>query len=169
MIQALQTFALVGLVGAATVTDLSSRRIPNVLTLAGLATALALRALVGGPALASGALAAIVALVLAVPLVALGGLGGGDAKLLAAVGGFLGLEALPAALFGTALAGGLLAVAMVVHNGAARETMSHCATLARRLTGRGGESPPRTLATPGVLAVPYGVAIAAGALVGVVA
>jgi hypothetical protein len=47
--------------------------------------------------------------------------------------------------------------------------MEHCATLARRVGGRGGESPPRTLATPGALAVPYGVAIAVGALVGVVA
>ena len=44
----------------------------------------------------------------------LGGFGGGDAKLLAAVGATLGLRALPAFLFYVAIAGGLLAgVALV--------------------------------------------------------
>lgn len=169
MLQAIQTLALVGMVGAATASDLRTRRIPNALTLGGLAAALVLRGVVGGGALASGVLAAVLALALAAPLVALGGLGGGDAKLLAAVGGFLGLETLPTALLGTAVAGGVMALFVIVWRGQTRATLVHSARLVGRLVGRGAEEPRRTLATPGAVAIPYGVAIAAGALAGVAA
>lgn len=166
MIQALQTVLLVALVATAVATDLTSRRIPNALTLSGLALGLALRVPAGLEAFASGAVAATIALAVALPLVLAGGLGGGDAKLLAAVGAFLGLEALPAALLATALTGGVMAILLVVRHGALGETLGHCRALVRRVLPGGGEVRVRTLATPGAIAIPYGVAIGIGALTG---
>lgn len=165
MIHTLQTAALVSLVVVATATDLRTRRIPNALTLSGLVVGLALRAALGFDALIAGLLGVALALVLTVPLVSLGGLGGGDAKLLAAVGAFLGLGDLPVALLVTALAGGALALALAVRRGAIGETLSHAGGLVTR-PFRPAAAPLRTLRTPGALAIPYGVAIAVGALAG---
>lgn len=166
MTHLLQTAALLALVASAVVCDLRTRRIPNPLTLGGLATGLALRTATGFGALGSGALAAVLALVLCAPLVLAGGLGGGDAKLLAAVAAFVGLAALPVALFATAVTGGAMAMAAAARRGALRETLVHSGRLVRRALPGGPGGPVRTLATPGVLAIPYGVAIGVGALAG---
>ena len=167
MTDTLSTLALLALSVAAVGWDLATRRIPNVLTVSGLLIALALRAADGPAAVGAGLLAAVVALALSIPLVAAGGLGGGDAKFLAAAAAFLGPAALPTALVVTALVGGLLAVAFALRRGALGETLVHCRSLAARVVPVGAPSAPRrTLATPGALAVPYGVAIAAGALAG---
>ncbi len=76
---------------------------------------------------------------------ALGYIGGGDVKLLTAIAAWTGLTRLPDLLLGTAIAGGILAVALI-------------AARALPLAGRG----PRLLAKAAPL--PYGVAIAVGAL-----
>lgn len=166
MTHALQTALLVALVAAAVATDLSSRRIPNVLTLTGLAAGLALRVPAGWEAVGAGAAGATVALAVALPLVLAGGLGGGDAKLLAAVGAFVGLEGLPVVLLVTAVAGGTMATIVAVRAGAVGETLAHAGALVRRVLPGNPDVSVRTLSTPGALAIPYGVAIAAGALAG---
>ncbi|MBW3660055.1 MAG: prepilin peptidase [Gemmatimonadetes bacterium] len=166
MTDALQTLLLVALVAAAVATDVASRRIPNALTLTGLVAGLALRVPEGVDAFAVGVLGAGVALALALPLVLAGGLGGGDAKLLAAVGAFVGIDGLPVVLLVTAVAGGAMAITLAARHGAIGETLAHCRALVRRVLPGRGAVPVRTLATPGALAVPYGVAIALGALVG---
>ncbi len=166
MTHVVQTVLLVALVATAVATDLTSRRIPNVLTLTGLALGLALRAPAGLEAFTAGLLGAIVALALALPVVLAGGLGGGDAKLLAAVGAFVGLEGLPVVLIVTAVAGGTMAVVLAVRHGALGETLGHCRALVRRVLPGGAGTPVRTLSTPGALAIPYGVAIGLGALAG---
>lgn len=166
MTHVLQTVLLVALVATAVATDLASRRIPNALTLTGLVVGLALRAPAGFDAFAAGVTGAIVALALAFPVVLAGGLGGGDAKLLAAVGAFVGLEGLPVVLLVTAVAGGTMALALAVRRGALIETLGHCRALIRRILPGGAHVPVRTLSTPGALAVPYGVAIGIGALAG---
>lgn len=163
MIDAFATLALLALTVAAVTCDLRTRRIPNVLTASGFLAALAIRAFQGPEAVAVGVLAAALAFALAVPLVLAGAMGAGDAKLLAAIGAFTGPAALPVVLVVTAVAGGALAFAVAVRKGALRETISHVRALV--LPGRSG-GPRRTLATPGALAVPYAVAIGAGALAG---
>lgn len=150
---------------AAAISDLRTRRIPNALTLSGFTLALVLRGVAGGPALVGGLVAAAIAFALAVPLVAAGGLGAGDAKLLAVVGAFLGPAALPTALWVTALVGGAMALVFAFRRGVLTETLGHGWTLIRRALGRKDAS-PRTLTTPGALAIPYGVAIAVGAVAG---
>jgi prepilin peptidase CpaA len=109
--------ALIGVVMVGVWTDVRTRRIPNALTITALLAALALRALLGGPALVDGLLGAGAAMVLLLPLFALGGVGGGDAKLLIAVGAFLGPGGFLVAALATAIAGGLMALAWSVRRG----------------------------------------------------
>ncbi len=151
--------------------DVRERRLPNALTVGALGIALALRGLLGGGALVDGLLGAGLGLGLAIPFFLAGGLGGGDAKLLAAVGGFLGPRYIWFALLVMALVGGLMAVVVIAKHRAFGRTAVNLraiiGTFGRRtFTGwRGAESEaPVTLDTEGVLTVPYGVAIAAGAL-----
>jgi prepilin peptidase CpaA len=95
--------------------------------------------------------AGLVALVVAVGLFALGLVGGGDAKLLAAAGLWLGPQAATPFLFWTAVAGGLLALALLASRRAPATAVARAPAWARRLlTPREG--------------IPYGVAIAAGAM-----
>jgi prepilin peptidase CpaA len=51
-----------------------------------------------------------IALLLLLPLFAMGGIGGGDAKLLVMVGAFLGVKPFLAALLATAVFGGAMAL-----------------------------------------------------------
>lgn len=102
-----------------------------------------------------------------------GGMGGGDVKLLAAVGAFLGPARLWSALLVMALAGGLMAAWVILRRGAVPETAANLRTIfatfgRRTFTGwKGSEGEAAlTLETPGALTVPYGVAIAVGAVVG---
>lgn len=158
--------ALLGLVGAAVVWDLRERRIPNGLTIGAALAALALRAPAGGDAVLAGLAGLGLGFLAALPFFALGGLGGGDVKLLAAVGAFLGPGPLPVALLATALAGGALALGVVVWRGRTRETLGDAADLVAGLFRR-DRRPRKTLETPGALAIPYAVPIAAGALAGI--
>ena len=165
MIHALSTAALISLVIVAVVWDLRTRRIPNALTVSGFLAALVLRALPGGEALMAGVLGGVIGLAISFPLVLLGGLGGGDAKLLAAVGAFLGPADLPVALLVTALVGGAMAFTLAVQRRALGETLRHARVLVGSVAPR-TPAPARNLRTPGALTIPYGVAIGAGAIAG---
>ena len=94
----------------------------------------------------------LVALVAGMGMFAAGWIGGGDAKLFAAASLWLGLAAQPTFLLVTALSGGALAVLLM---------NARSSWVQPYLTG----APPwlARLATPGA-DVPYGVAIATGAL-----
>lgn len=159
------TLAFLTLVILAGVSDIRTRRIPNALTVTGLGIALALRGATGVEPLAMGLAGAVIAFVPAVPLVLLGGLGGGDAKLLAAVGAFVGPAGLPTTLLVTALMGGAMGAVTVVRRGAFGSTVTRCRAILASPFGMAGEPLPR-LGAPGALAIPYGVAIGAGALAG---
>lgn len=152
--------------------DLRERRLPNALTVGALALALVLRVPIGLGALVDGLLGALIGLGLALPFFLVGGLGGGDVKLLAAVGAFLGPRDIWFALLVMALVGAVMAIAVIVRHRALGRTAANLRTIIvtfgrRTFTGwKGAESEaPVTLETEGVLTVPYGVAIAAGALV----
>jgi prepilin peptidase CpaA len=166
MIHTLSTLALTVVVVLAVASDVRTRRIPNVLTVSGLGVALALRAITGVDAFVAGLAGGAIALGLTLPLVMLGGLGGGDSKLLVAVGAFLGPAGLPMALLVTALVGGVMALGLVAYRGVLGATLAHCWQLIRRLWTPSTPEPLRTLGTPGAIAIPYGVAIGAGAIAG---
>ena len=148
----LAVFAL--LVIAAAVKDLSSFTIPNWISVA-LALAFVPAALIAGDSLVNIGISFAVAvgvLVIAAGMFALGWIGGGDAKLMAAAALWVGLKGLaPFALY-TGFAGGALALGLV----ALRSTWI-------RPLAEAGPAWARRLATPGE-AAPYGVAISVGAL-----
>src|SRR5690606_35662753 len=166
MLSWLNTCAFLLLVAAAAWLDVRTGRIPNLLTVGGLAAALALRALLGPDPVLPGLAGAGIALAFGLPLFALRGLGGGDVKLLAAVGAFLGPGRLIMALLAAGVAGGVLAVAVALRRGVLLPALLGTGGLLRRWAtlGRAGER--RTLASPGAIPVPYGVASAVGAVVG---
>jgi len=125
----------------------------------------------GFAAVGDGLLGALLGFGLALPFFLVGGLGGGDVKLLGAVGGFLGPRDLWFALLVMALVGGVMAVGLIIKHRALSQTAANLRTIFMTLgpgtfTGwKGAESDaPITLETEGVLTVPYGVAIAAGAV-----
>jgi prepilin peptidase CpaA len=144
--------------------DLRHRRIPNSVTVGGASAALVIGALVEGGLPTSAFAGMLVGLVVSFPFFAFGIVGAGDAKLFAAVGAFLGPAALlPAALYG-GIAGGVLAVIGATRRGVIIPVLLGCKDLASYLLtlGRRGERP--TMATTGSSTIPFGVAIAAGAL-----
>lgn len=99
----------------ATIIDIRSRRIPNALTasMTGVGLGLALSGLSGvSPAASLAGL--IVGLMLMMPGYMMGATGAGDVKLMAAVGAILGIQLVVTAFLFTAIAGGVLAVAVAL-------------------------------------------------------
>lgn len=110
---------------AATVMDLRTRRIPNVLTGSMAAVGVGLAA-AGWSGISVGAsLAGMVAgLLLMIPGHALGATGAGDVKLMAAIGAVVGIPLVVKAFLFTALAGGVLAIAVALRRRRLRTTLS---------------------------------------------
>lgn len=150
--------ALLGaLLLGACVSDVRSRRIPNLVVAALLVCGLA-RAALGGadggalvdataPRLGGALVAAVVGLAVGLPLYAVRVLGAGDVKLFAAASAWIGPAAVPRACWWTAVAGGALALGWLA---------------VRVLRRRAGAAEP----TGEAVALPYGLAVAAGVLAG---
>jgi prepilin peptidase CpaA len=156
------TFTLL-LVGAC-VSDVRTRRIPNVIVavvfVGGLVYALVAMRPVAAIELVAGGSA--VGLALWIPFWLMGVLGAGDVKLAAASGAWLGATGMVEASLMAAAAGGVLAVwALVRHGGLAAGALRFGTWL---LASRATASLAPEL-TPRERRVPYGLAIAAGAVV----
>jgi prepilin peptidase CpaA len=163
MLQSVQLAALATVLVLAAWSDVRRARIPNVLTVAGLVAGLALSAAAGAGALVSSAQAVVIAFAFGFLLFVAQGLGGGDVKLLIALAALLGLQRFMAALVLTALAGGVLALLVALRRGVLLPVLlSSKDTLVSWVTPGGPETTPTT--SPSGIAVPYGVAIAAGGL-----
>ena len=117
-------------IAVACVFDLRTRRIPNLLTFGGAALAVLTAGAAHGLAGLAHALEGWLAgLVIFLPLFALGGLGGGDVKLLACMGAWLGpAQALWTALY-AALAGGIAAIAVALATGYMRTAVDNLCQL----------------------------------------
>jgi prepilin peptidase CpaA len=148
--------AVVAGAGTAAAIDLRTRRIPNAVSAATAALGIALAATgLSGISLASSMLGFLFGLLLMLPGHVLGATGGGDVKLMAAVGAVLGIELMPIAFVCTAIAGGVLAVLVAKRRGRLAATIGGTG----RIIARQGIEPGGAHNK-----FSYGPAIAAGAL-----
>jgi len=149
------------LAAAAGWTDWRWRRIPNWLTVPGLAAGLAVNAWAGGWSGAkTSLLGAALGLALLLPFVLLRALGAGDWKLAGALGAFLGPERLLDVLFAAVVVAGLMALVLIVWKRRVGQTLRnirHMLAALLRLHMPGSEV---SLENPQSLKVPFGVAVA---------
>ncbi len=144
----------------AAIWDLAERRIPNALTVAAMIAGLAGHALAGGKGglgWSAGGLAVGFAL-LAVP-VFMGGMGGGDLKLMGAVGALVGPRlALDIALI-SGIAGGVLALAEVLRRGVLKAALARTVALCTPWRRNRAESGTSGGQVGELGSIPYGLAI----------
>ena len=149
---------------AATVIDVRSRRIPNALTAAMAAAGFGLAAAgVGGATLTAALAGSVFGLLLMMPGYALGATGAGDVKLMAAVGAIVGPALVVTAFLFTAVAGGVLAVAVAVR----RQRLAATLVQAGALVSAPGAAPQMVRTADRASRFAYGPAIAIGSLLAV--
>lgn len=141
--------------------EIRERRIPNWLTLGAMALGLGAAAIEGG---GEGLVDSVLGLALAgglfLPFCLLGVVGGGDMKLMAAVGAIVGWPMSLRVVCDTCIAGGLIAVAMMAWKGVLLTTLANAFRIIFGMPRRsqGLRNPPM---------VPYALAITIGTLVAV--
>jgi prepilin peptidase CpaA len=146
--------------------DVISARIPNRLTYSAIIAALVVRlGLFGWRGLLEGLLGLVLCGGAFFLLFVVHAMGGGDVKLMAAVGAWVGYHNAGIALIVCALAGGLIALGYVIVLKRYRTTLSNITSLVRFHASSGlRENPKLNLSSSDAVRMPYGVAIAAGAV-----
>ena len=142
-------------------TDLESRRIPNWLTVPGLAVGVAANSFLGGwSGLKNSLLGALLGLGLLLPFVLLRSLGAGDWKLAGAVGSFAGPARLADLLIGSVFIAGLMAMVLIVYRRRVGQTLRNIGHILISLVTFRLPGTRVSLDNPDALKVPYGVALA---------
>jgi prepilin peptidase CpaA len=146
--------------------DWSTRRIPNWLTVPAFFTGIFVSWYMFGWRGALHSLeGAAVALGLLLPLVLMRGLGAGDWKLMGAVGAFLGPVMTLFVLLASVLISGLMALISMMQAHKVVSTLRNLWTLLRGFMVFGfRKNPEISLDNPGLLKLPFGVAVAIGTL-----
>jgi prepilin peptidase CpaA len=154
------------LAASGAVTDIGSRKIPNWLTYGGLLAAIPARFFaLGWPGLTTSLIGVIAGGGIFFVLFLLGGMGGGDVKLMAAVGAWAGAEQTVVILIATAIAGGIIGLAYMIFHGKVLRTLANTFELLRHhLTSGLRPHPELNIQEPGTLRIPYALAIAIGTL-----
>lgn len=165
MTEAAAGVALVVYVCVAAWWDATTGRIPNEVTVTGLAAALVLRAPLGVDPLLLGLGGSGLAFGVGIVLYALRAIGGGDVKLLAGVGAFLGASEILPALGLIAVLGAAYALLIVSLRGLLPLLVFNTVDLIKSWLTLGRAGPIRKLESPNALTIPYGVPIALGTLV----
>ncbi|SRR5260370_41529345 len=153
--------------GVAAATDIVWRRIPNWLSLPALVAGVIASAAVDGVSGLERSLGGFVLAVLIVGILCwLRSMGMGDLKLFAAVGAWIGPDALMFAFVITGMAGGIMAVAYALWKGRLSATLDEAALL---LTPAGLQRPRNgkayTVTDRRALTIPYAPAIAIGVVI----
>ena len=156
-------FAIVT-VCAACLYDVSSSRIPNALTFTTAVLAILFHSFApSGSGWSSVFLGLFVGLAVFFPLFALGAMGAGDVKLMAAVGSWIGAASILYVALYASVAGGVLALIVALRRRYLRQALSNVRMLATYWWVEGIKPlPALTLESSQSLRLPYAVAIAAG-------
>lgn len=156
----------VGLLWALTaaVVDVRHHRIPNWLTYSGMIVGLGAQLVLSGPrGLVSGLAGALFAGGIFLVFFLARAMGGGDVKLVTALGCFVGWPDIGQVLIAIAIAGGILAIVyMVWHRRIVATLRNVAAVLQHHATAGIEQHPSVNLGNPRALRMPYGLAIAAG-------
>lgn len=161
--------ALAALVITAAICDLRTRRIPNTLVVTGAIAGLALNLWqLGGLALMQSLAGLFFGLLIFLPIFALGGMGGGDVKLMGAIGALVGLWNFRAVFVFIAISGGIMALAMLWYKGELRTAFKNIGFILNELAhGRAPHKkrPDLTIDSKRSIKLPYAVPMAVGCLV----
>jgi len=151
----------------AAVGDIRWRKIPRALTTAGVIVGLLFHAVYGG--FLTAALASVLGFVLGLAFFRLGAVGGGDVKLMTALGAMLGLKPWLFAMEVAILAAGVLALVQAVRAGRLRQTIRNMGETLRWVRTSGLQTHPVINASnPAMLRSPFGVAAAVGTFMAVI-
>ena len=171
-LQLLSLCIVSGMLLAAVISDLRTRRIPNTLVVYGATLGLTLQALAPAgvglfpgtePGLLTGLLGGLTGLALFLPLYVLRLMGAGDAKLVAMTGVWLGAQGVAYAVLWSLAAGGVLGLLAALASGALRQVGRNLLYIGRSLVMRTVskgllvQAPAHTTGR-----LPYAVAIATG-------
>src|SRR5262249_10258111 len=146
--------------------DIRTRRIPNLLSGFGIVAGIVLNTVYFGSA---GLLPSLGGMLLTVGLLlapfALGGLGGGDVKMMGAIGALLGPRVTGVVLLVALASGGVIMATPLVRRGRLRETLVNIVTM---VTGsvvcRSLEPLRMSAGQPGAITLPYSVPLGLGTL-----
>jgi len=146
--------------------DLRSRRIPNALSLAGILVGVGLNlANAGLPGGLQSAAGFGVAIVLLLPAFAVGGIGGGDVKMMGALGAMLGTRLLVAGLICGMMAGGIFMLVHLWRMGRMREKLDATrGMVVAAVSGRSIDPLRNPARDPEAITLPYSVPLGLGVL-----
>ncbi|HYD50327.1 MAG TPA: A24 family peptidase [Terriglobales bacterium] len=152
---------------ACCVTDIRTRHIPNALSGSFLLVGLVLNAaLFGFSGLLQSFVGAALCLALLIVPFAFGGIGGGDVKMMAAVGALIGPRLAVAALAFGFVIGGLIMVLHLIRIGRLREKLSSTWTMVQRTVVESSVEPLKmSAATSTSVALPYSIPLGLGTLI----
>ena len=152
-------FALTAAVG-----DIRWRKIPRALTTVAVAAGLIFHLVHGG--FASALIATLIAFGVGLSFFQLGAIGGGDVKLITALGALLGLDRWILAMEVAVLAAALIGIVQAVRRGMLGQMVRNIGELIKWLAGRGGVAahPSINVRNSAMLRAPFGVAAALGTL-----
>ncbi len=146
------------------VTDLQTRRIPNLLTGPAMLIGLTLHLAIGGwKECATSLMALLICGAVFLVFHLAGGMGAGDVKFIAAEACLLGLPNAGTLLLCTALSGGVLALGLAFKSGKLRQTLQNVLVLTKHHRQHGiVPHPELNVLNSNTLRLPYALAIAAG-------
>lgn len=154
---------------AAVAVDLRCRRVPNLMTGSAMLVGTSLSALLAGPGgLASALGGGLLALMILTPPFALGGVGGGDVKMMGAVGTFVGPKLVLYSLCVGLILGGVLAAVTLFRHGRLRQTLSNVIVRISGAVATRSLDPLRVATDdPEAVTMPYSVPLALGTIAAV--
>ncbi len=152
---------------AASLHDLRSRRIPNLLTGPAILFGLLLHLVLGGPSqMGLAALSGLIAGGIFFLFFMAGGMGAGDVKLMAAVGCLAGSAYIQDVLIATVIFGACMGVGLAVYHGRLRQTFANVLMLVQHHSEAGlAEHPEINVRNAATLRLPYALPIALGCLI----